>query len=87
MSIVPEESKFTNSSFTSARDGSRDLVEGVSVQDFRRVFLVPNLGVSILRFYLNTAEDVIQPNSSIAGTYTCRSGQESQAVNVSVRSM
>ena len=84
---------FINSSFTLTNDGERKLNEGLSVRDFRRqlfTFNVDEFGsVQYLISYIGFEEEIgfILPDPSIAGTYTCTSGDQSQAVSINLRSM
>ena len=81
---------FINSSFTLTNDGERKLSEGLSVRDFRRQLFTHPLGsAQILLIYFDVEQEsgFILPDSSIAGTYTCTSGNQSRAISINVRSM
>ena len=84
---------FLNSSFTLTNDGKRKLNEGLSVHDFRRQLFSYSFdesdNVQQLISYMDfeSRSDFILPDSSIAGTYTCTSGNQSQAVSINLRSM
>ena len=84
---------FLNSSFTLTNDGERKLNEGLSVHDFRRQLFSyrsnesDNVQYLISYIDFESRSDFILPDSSIAGTYTCTSGNQSQAVSINLRSM
>ena len=84
---------FINSSFTLTNDGERKLKEGLSVHDFRRQLFTYNVtesgSVQILLSYFDVEQErgFILPDSSIAGTYTCTSGDQSRAVSINLRSI
>ena len=91
-STVQDAADFANSSFIIINN-RRELNQGLSVLDFRQLFSFrlseENFrGVYLTSYYNpNRRNDFILPNSSIGGTYTCMSGNQSQAVSVSLRSM
>ena len=85
---------FLNSSFTLTNNGERKLNEGLSVHDFRRQLftysfseLSDNVQYLISYIDFKRRRDFILPDSSIAGTYTCTSGNQSRAVSINLRSM
>ena len=79
---------FLNSSFTLTNDDERKLNEGLSVRDFRRqLFSINNEQYLISYGDYERRRDFILPDSSIAGAYTCTSGDQSRAISINVRSM
>ena len=89
LSLVQNLTMFANSSFTISRDGRRNISEGVSLLDFRRLYHTNATQVANLTSYMYTESSIefIRPDSSIAGTYTCTLNEfESLNVSVNVRS-
>lgn len=89
---VPDLVVFANSSFTNI-NGRRELNQGLSVLNFRQLFSFrtteENVQGVFLTSYFNgpSDSDFILPNSNIGGTYTCKSGNQSQNVSVNLRSI
>lgn len=89
LSLVQNLTMFANSSFTISRDGRRNISEGVSLLDFRRLYHTNATQVANLTsyMYMGNSIEFIRPDSSIAGTYTCTLNEfESLNVSVNVRS-
>ena len=78
-----------NSSFTLSGNGMRDLSEQVSLDAFRNLYRVDMGVVATLTSYTDdeSENDIILPNSSIAGPYSCVTSIDVANVIINVRSM
>ena len=63
-----------------------ELSEGISIRDFRQLFKLSTPISSVLATYVN-GFDVILPNSSIGGQYTCQAGDQMRNLSIIVSSM
>ena len=76
----------TSSFIASSITNTSELSESVSIRDFRQLFQLSSSAASFLTSYVN-GSDVILPNSSIGGHYTCQAGNQMRNLTIIVSSM
>ena len=80
---VPTNINFITSSITN----TSKLSKGVSIRDFRQLFLQSSTSISSLMSSYVNGSDIILPDSSIGGQYTCQDGDEILSLTIIVSSM